>query len=189
MTRKGIYFAIMALLLCSCSGKTGQQQGEVAEVASRNSLQQDEVADKDSLEVRQRVAAIYDDVFDHYNRMDYDSWSSLAYFSESLNSLWSELPEEEAVVDVSPWMMAQDYDTLACQKVEVISVTKDSAMVDVVVLLSEKWPTNIVRLLLVREQHEETDKADWYIDDFRHEADSYSVVNVIRDYIKNYKHN
>ena len=85
--------------------------------------------------------------------------------------------------------MAQDYDTLACQKVEVISVTKDSAMVDVVVLLSEKWPTNIVRLLLVREQHEETDKADWYIDDFRHEADSYSVVNVIRDYIKNYKHN
>ena len=173
--------SLIALFICGCSGGS-KQQGET--VANDLSFASTDSADDQALAtgVLQRVEAMYKDVFRHFSEEKDASWSSDIYFSNSLFSLWHQMPDDELVIDSDPWTMAQDFDTLACKGIDILFLEQDSALVNVVVFLSDKWPSNTIQLKLVREQHKDADQAEWYIDDFR--SDDYSVASQIKDYLK-----
>ena len=99
------------------------------------------------------------------------------------NGAWA-LTNDDIVIDYDPWTMSQDYDTLVCRKVEVLSVNKDSAVVDVTIFLSENWPEKKIRLEMTNEKKQAAGKADWYIADFQYNG---SMAKEISDYLKEYK--
>ena len=190
-----IQIILMAMLFCSCSAKTGQQDKTVANdsISAVADLATTESAYNESLavEVQQRVAAMYDDVFDHYNRSDFASWSSHdLYFSDSLKSLWSMLPDDEEVIDFDPWTWTQDYDTLAYKRIDVFMLTQDSAQAIITLSLWKNYPEYPVILDMVREKHGDSSApANWYVNDIRNgeRAEWSSIADDIRDYIKEFK--
>ena len=195
MRRIYVQIILMALLLCSCSGKTGQQGKTVANdsLSAVADLTTVEPADDGALavEVQQRVAAMYDDVFDHYNRNEFASWSSHdLYFSDSLKRLWSMLPDDEEIIDYDPWTWAQDYDTLVYQRIDVSMLTQDTAQAIITLSLWKNYPRYPVILDMVREKHGDSSAtADWYVNDIRNgeHPEWPSIADAIIDYIKEFK--
>lgn len=193
--KKGcILIAITTTLLCSCSTKTGQQGEIVANdsVSAVTGSATTEPVDKGSLaeEVQQRVAAMYDDIINHYIIDSLDNWNSHElYFSDSLKWLYSQLPDDDIIIDFDPWTWAQDYDTLFYKKVEVAMLTQDTAQATVTLSLW-KGDDHPIILELIRERHgDDSTLPKWYVNDFRSGENPTwsSVADEIRDYIKNYK--
>ena len=190
-----IQIILMAMLLCSCSAKKEQQGKTLANdsISAVADLTTTESADNESLavEVHQKVAAMYDDVFDHYNRSDFVSWNSHdLYFSDSLKSLWSMLPDDEEVIDFDPWTWSQDYDTLAYKRIDVFMLTQDTAQAIITLSLWKNYPEYPVILDMVREKHDDSSaSADWYVNDIRNgeHTEWSSIADDIRDYIKEFK--
>lgn len=197
MKRHIYYMAIMATLLGSCSSKTGQQGEAVAkDTLSAVADTTTSVAMEDSAELRtlaaeveRRVAAMYDDVFDHFNREDFASWDYEKYFSDSLLALWKSLPDDELVLDMNPWTWSQDYDTLAYTRIDVDLKSKDMARATIILAL---WPgyDSSVTIDLVRQQRSLQDGATWLVNDFREGShpDWPSVAEQIKDYLKEAAH-
>jgi hypothetical protein len=204
--KKLYLIGLIALSSIGCTGKLMHQvpdkQNDTVSTASSNSLTSDvmdsERQQKLSQEVVQRVTAMFNDVYRHYATTDSlieigespseieknDNWDKTRYYSESLKALWDKMPLDDIVIDYDPWTMAQDYDTLVCQKVEVLTVNKDSAVVDVTIFLSKNWPEKKIRLEMANEKKKASDRADWYIADFQYNG---SMAKEISDYLKEYK--
>ena len=179
------------MLLCGCSTKK-EQQGEAFAV---DSLHIDSVRDTSAMvgdsadykalaaEVRQRVAAMYDDIFDHYNREDFNNWNSHdLYFSDSLKWYWAQLPDDEEVIEMDPWTWAQDYDTLKYKKIEAELLAKDTAKATVTLSLWKESKDYPITLTMVCENQ------GWYVNDVKYEKCP-SLIDEIRSYIKEYKQN
>ncbi|MBQ8487745.1 MAG: hypothetical protein IJ533_08885 [Prevotella sp.] len=204
---KSLYIiGLIALSAIGCAGNLkhpgGAVQDDSAAVAPADSLLSDMIdseQQKDlSEEVSKRVTAMFDDVFRHYAIEDSlirieesplgnkktDDWDKTSYYSESLKALWDKLPDDDIVIDYDPWTMSQDYDTLVCRKVEVLSVNKDSAVVEVTIFLSKNWPEKKIRLEMTNEKKPASEKADWYIADFQYNG---SMAKEISDYLKEFE--
>ena len=193
--KKGcILIAITTTLLCSCSTKTGQQGETVANdsVSAVTDSTMTELADHASMacEVQQRVAAMYDDIINHYKNDSFDNWNSHElYFSDSLKWLYSQLPDDDIIIDFDPWTWTQDYDTLFYKKVEVAILAQDTAQATITLSLW-KGDNHPIILELIREKHgDDSALPKWYVNDFRSGENPTlsSVADEIRDYIKNYK--
>ena len=206
-TGKKLY--IIGLIALSSIGCTGNRmhreeamQEDSAAVVPADSLLSDAMVPEQqndlSEAVAQRVTAMFNDVYRHYAIEDSlirikeaplenektGDWDKTRYYSESLKALWDKMPNDDIVIDYDPWTMSQDYDTLVCRKVEVLSVNKDSAVVDVTIFLSEIWPEKKIRLEMTNEKKQAAGKADWYIADFQYNG---SMAKEISDYLKEYK--
>jgi hypothetical protein len=196
----------MAISTIGCTGNLKHQgvamQDDSASVVSSDSPLRDAMDTEQqndlSTAISQRVTAMFNDVYRHYATTDSlieigespseieknDDWDKTRYYSESLKALWDKMPLDDIVIDYDPWTMAQDYDTLVCQKVEVLTVNKDSAVVDVTIFLSKNWPEKKIRLEMANEKKKASDRADWYIADFQYNG---SMAKEISDYLKEYK--
>jgi hypothetical protein len=196
----------MAISTIGCTGNLKHQgvamQDDSASVVSSDSPLRDAMDTEQqndlSTAISQRVTAMFNDVYRHYAIIDslikteesllenekVNNFDKTKYYSESLKALWDKMPHDDVVIDYDPWTMSQDYDTLVCRKVEVLSVNKDSAVVDVTIFLSENWPEKKIRLEMTNEKKQAAGKADWYIADFQYNG---SMAKEISDYLKEYK--
>lgn len=197
MKSKFAIICITAAMLCCCSSRRGQTDVSVQndplsvgteemEDAGNSSLDNDELPNLADIE--KRVAEMYDDIIEHYNTDSISNWDSHElYFSDSLKWLYSQLPDDEEVVEVDPWTWTQDYDTLAYIGADVKMAAQDTVIATVHLLLWHENPNYPVVLRMVKEKH--SDKTDWYVDDTSNgEHPNWpSVADEIRDYIKNDK--
>ncbi len=156
--------------------------------AGNSTLDNDELPNLADIE--KRVAEMYNDIIEHYNTDPISNWDSHElYFSDSLKWLYSQLPDDDIIIDWDPWTWSQDYDTLAYKKVEVVLSARDRAQATVTLSLRKDTDQPVV-LELIREKHGgENELPEWYVNDIRSGTNSTwtSVADEIRDYIKNYK--
>lgn len=189
-----ICMAFVALLLsCSSGKKEGRQDADAISIDSSRvdgdttcATTSDTISTLSLVEeVKQRVAAMYDDVFDHFNREDFAPWNYEKYFSDSLLALWNKLPDDEEVLDMDPWTWTQDYDTLAYTRIDVDLKAQDTARATVTLALWSRYESQVA-IDLVRQQRGSQGSASWLINDFREGShpDWPSVAEQIRDYLK-----
>ena len=140
-----ILIGLIALSSFGCKGNLMHRgedvQKDLASALSTDSLFIDSDRQKNLSEaIAQRVTAMFNDVYRHYAIADSlirieksplenkktGNWEKTCYYSESLKALWDKMPDDDIVIDYDPWTMSQDYDTLVCQNVEVLSLSNDS---------------------------------------------------------------
>ena len=188
---------ITAAMLCCCSSRRGQTDVSVQndslsvgteemKDAGNSTLDNEELPNLADIE--KRVAEMYDDIIEHYNTDSISNWDSHElYFSDSLKWLYSQLPDDEEVVEVDPWTWTQDYDTLAYIGADMKMAAQDTVIATVHLLFWHENHSYPVVLRMVKEKH--SDKTDWYVDDTSNgkHPNWPSVADEIRDYIKNVK--
>ena len=63
-----------------------------------------------------RIKALYEGLFAHYNKGDFD-YDVQSAFSSRLRGIWSQLPENELVYSSNIWTDLQDFDSLVLEMV------------------------------------------------------------------------
>ena len=169
---------LMASFLGGCTPKVGDRSAAAADAESVTEDYQQLAP-----EVEKRVAAIYDDVFDHYNRGDFGDYLSDKYFSRTLKQLWDALPDDEEVIEADPWTGAQDFDRLSYAQIDVEMIAQDTAKATVMISL---WKDDSHPIILSLVREEKDGGENWYVDDFRdgEDSDYPSLAEEIRNYIK-----
>lgn len=131
-------------------------------------------------DVVSRIKTLYEELFSHYNRGDFDFDPSSA-FSSRLRGLWSQLPDNELVYSSNIWTDLQDFDSLAVAMVSLDSQIEDTAMVTVR-FRAFGDDLHSVQIRTVRESLR--GNLDWYVDDIIHpnQDGPFSVARIAKGY-------
>lgn len=131
-------------------------------------------------DVVSRIKALYEGLFTHYNKGDFD-YDVQSVFSSRLRGIWSQLPENELVYSSNIWTDLQDFDSLVLEMVTLESQIEDTAMVAVRFRAFED-DIRSVRVRAVRESLR--GNLDWYVDDIihPHQDGPQSIAGIARGY-------
>ena len=179
MKRTIITLGILSAIFCGCKQNTSEAQEPSTIIKSMS----------DSIVVIEQVENMYNEVFSHYNKRDFNTIvNGKKFFSKRLKTLWEELPMDYAVIDADPWTWTQEPDSFVFQTAKLERLTKDSAVVKTTTQCFGHFSTKAgdvydcgisqMTLRLVRED------GRWFVDDFRDkdERPHSSLTHMIQDF-------
>lgn len=173
---KKVLAFIVAALMAGCAQHQNKEAAQLSQYSVEQLDDSEEITPIDTMEVRRRVAEIYDEVFALYNKSDEVADGALQMFNDmflsrefrSLDSTLSARQASEVYPDYDHWIQGQDWQDLS-YSIDTISTLPGSRAMVQLSIVNFGQP-QALQLIMVK------DDSLWMIDDFVTEFSEKQVV-------------